>query len=207
MTEVYDKDVMGSSQIRKTGGETIGKDRKQPASMTRKKKAVGGGKMEPEKSRARRKDAGQQKPTSQIQQQPTQARGSAADAQKAAAKAERRAAAQARAKAKKSGQTSTTSSSMSSKDADKKATELLSKKSTTVKKEPSRTNRKWEHESGGGMTRQERDSARNKERSAKLKTKKSELINGFTETHGRPPKGAERTRLLGLAHKAVKAGA
>ena len=96
---------------------------------------------------------------------------------------------------------------MSSKDADKKATELLSKKSTTVKKEPSRTNRKWKHESGGGMTRQERDSARNKEKGSALKAKKSELINGFTETHGRPPKGAERTRLLGLAHKAVKAGA
>ena len=69
--EVYDKDVMGSSQIRKTGGETIGKDRKQPASMTRRMKAVGGGKMEPVKSPARRKDAGQQKPKSQTQQQPT----------------------------------------------------------------------------------------------------------------------------------------
>ncbi len=203
-TEVYDKDVMGSSQIRKTGGETIGKDRKQPASMTRKMKAVGGGKMEPEKSRARRKDAGQQKPKSQTQQQPTKDRGSAEVKQSYAdkVKAERRAAALAR----RSGQTSTTSSSMSSKDAEKKATELLSKKSTIVKKEPSRTNRKWKHESGGGMTPKERASARNKERSAKLKAKKAELIKGFTDTHGRAPKGAEKTRLLGLAHKAAKSG-
>jgi hypothetical protein len=194
----YDKDVMGSSQIRRTGGETIGKDRKQPASMTRRMKAVGGGKMEPAKSPARRKDAGQQKPKSQTQQQPTQARGSAALSPK---EAQRKAYLER--KAREKGGTS----SGSSKDKEKAATKLLTKKSTTVKKEPSRTNRKWKHESGGGMTRQERDSARNKEKGSALKAKKAELIKGFTETHGRPPKGAERTRLLGLAHKAVKAGA
>ena len=197
MTEVYDKDVMGSSQIRRTGGETIGKDRKQPASMTRRMKAVGGGKMEPAKSPARRKDAGQQKPTSQTQQQPTQARGSAA---LSAREAQRKAYLERRAR-EKSG-----TSSGSSKDKEKAATKLLSKKSTTVQREPSKTNRKWKHESGGGMTPKERASARNKERSAKLKAKKAELIKGFTDTHGRPPKGAERTRLLGLAHKAAKLG-
>ena len=122
MTEVYDKDVMGSSQIRKTGGETIGKDRKQPASMTRRMKAVGGGKMEPVKSPARRKDAGQQKPKSQTQQQPTQARGSAADAQKAAAKAERKRAAQARIAARKSGK------AVPEKKPTPTASQLLSKK-------------------------------------------------------------------------------
>ena len=207
MTEVYDKDVMGSSQIRKTGGETIGKDRKQPASMTRRMKAVGGGKMEPVKSPARRKDAGQQKPKSQTQQQPTKERGSAEVKQSYAdkVKAERRKAAQARAAARKSGG-EVKKDTTSSKEKESVATKLLSKKSTTVKKEPSRTNRKWKHDSGGGMTPKERASARNKERSAKLKAKKAELIKGFTETHGRPPKGAERTRLLGLAHKAAKSG-
>ena len=205
MTEVYDKDVMGSSQIRKTGGETIGKDRKQPASMTRRMKAVGGGKMEPVKSPARRKDAGQQKPKSQTQQQPTQARGSAADAQKAAAKEERRKAALARAAARKSGG-EVKKDTRSSKEKESAATKLLSKKSTSVQREPSRTNRKWKHEGGGGMTPKERASARNKEKGAALKAKKAELIKGFTETHGRPPKGAERTRLLGLAHKAAKSG-
>ena len=197
MTEVYDKDVMGSSQIRRTGGETIGKDRKQPASMTRRMKAVGRGKMEPAKSPARRKDAGQQKPTSQTQQQPTQARGSAALSPK---EAQRKAYLER--KAREKGGTS----SGSSEDKEKAATKLLSKKSTTVKKEPSRTNRKWKHDSGGGMTPSERASARNKEKGAALKAKKAELIKGFTDTHGRAPKGAERTRLLGLAHKAAKSG-
>ena len=59
---------------------------------------------------------------------------------------------------------------------------------------------------GGGMTPKERASARNKEKGAALKAKKAELIKGFTDTHGRAPKGAERTRLLGLAHKAAKSG-
>ena len=199
MTEVYDKDVMGSSQIRKTGGETIGKDRKQPASMTRRMKAVGGGKMEPVKSPARRKDAGQQKPKSQTQQQPTQARGSAEVKKKHNVKAylER--------KAREKGGTSS-GSSTGSKEKESAATKLLSKKSTSVQREPSRTNRKWKHEGGGGMTPKERASARNKEKGAALKAKKAELIKGFTETHGRAPKGAERTRLLGLAHKAAKSG-
>ena len=56
------------------------------------------------------------------------------------------------------------------------------------------------------MTRKERDAARNKEKSAALKARKAELIKDFTEKNGRPPKGAERTKLIGLAHKAVKAG-
>ena len=197
MTEVYDKDVMGSSQIRKTGGETIGKDRKQPASMTRKMKAVGGGKMEPAKSPARRKDAGQQKPKSQTQQQPTKERGSAALSSK---EAQRKAYLER--KAREKGGTS----SGSSKDKEKAATKLLTKKSTTAQRDPSRTNRKWKHDSGGGMTPKERASARNKEKGAALKAKKAELIKGFTDTHGRAPKGAERTRLMGLAHKAAKSG-
>ena len=197
MTEVYDKDVMGSSQIRKTGGETIGKDRKQPASMTRRMKAVGGGKMEPAKSPARRKDAGQQKPKSQTQQQPTKERGSAALSSK---EAQRKAYLER--KAREKGGTS----SGSSKDKEKAATKLLTKKSTTAQRDPSRTNRKWKHDSGGGMTPKERASARNKEKGAALKAKKAELIKGFTDTHGRAPKGAERTRLMGLAHKAAKSG-
>ena len=59
---------------------------------------------------------------------------------------------------------------------------------------------------GGGMTRAERDRARNKEKGAALKARKAELIKDFTEKNGRAPKGAERTKLIGLAHKAVKAG-
>ena len=107
-------------------------------------------------------------------------------------------------KAREKGGTSS-GSSTSSKEKEQQQ-KLLSKKSTSVQREPSRTNRKWKHEGGGGMTPKERASARNKEKGAALKAKKAELIKGFTETHGRPPKGAERTRLLGLAHKAAKSG-
>ena len=205
-TEVYDKDVMGSSQIRRTGeGGRVGADRRKTEPERRRMKAVGGGKMVPAAPYKDRKDIGTQRQKSTREQQPTQARGSAADAQKAAAKEERRKAALARAAARKSGG-EVKKDTRSSKEKESEATKLLSKKSTNVQREPSRTNRKWKHEGGGGMTPKERASARNKEKGAALKAKKAELIKGFTETHGRAPKGAERTRLLGLAHKAAKSG-
>ena len=48
ITEVYDKDVMGSSQIKKSGeGGRIGAERKKSTPERRRMKAVGGGKMEP----------------------------------------------------------------------------------------------------------------------------------------------------------------
>ena len=104
VTEAYDKDVMGSSQIRKTGqrGE-IGRDRRKSEPEKRRMKAAGGGKMVPAKSYKDRKDIGTQRQASTREQQPTQARGSAADAQKAAAKAERKKAALARIAARKGG--------------------------------------------------------------------------------------------------------
>ena len=126
MTEVYDKDVMGSSQIRKTGqrGE-IGRDRRKTEPEKRRMKAVGGGKMVPAKSYKDRKDIGQQRQASTREQQPTQARGSAADAQKAAAKEERRKAAQARIAARKSGKAVPTPAKKTP-----TASQLLTKKTT-----------------------------------------------------------------------------
>ena len=104
MTEVYDKDVMGRSQIKKSGeGGRVGADRKKTAPEMRRMKAVGGGKTEPIAPYKDRKDIGQQRQASTREQQPTQTRGSAADAQKAAAKAERKKAAQARIAARKTG--------------------------------------------------------------------------------------------------------
>ena len=56
--EAYDKDVMGRSQITKTGdGGRIYPDRKTGA-QTRRTKAVGGGKTAPAKTYKTRKDAG-----------------------------------------------------------------------------------------------------------------------------------------------------
>ena len=98
ITEVYDPDVVGKSQIRKQGeGGRVGRMRKKTEPEKRRMKAVGGGKMVPAKTYKARKDIGTQRKTSDRQQQPTQERGSAREKQLAAAKAERKRAAQARA--------------------------------------------------------------------------------------------------------------
>ena len=146
LSEAYDKDVMGSSQIRKTGqrGE-IGADRRKSEPERRRTKAIGGGKTAPAKQYKDRKDIGQQRQASTREQQPTQARGSAADAQKAAAKAERKKAAQARIAARKSG-----SAAPVAKKATPTATQLLSKK-TTKSVSP-----KYKPQKASGLTRTER---------------------------------------------------
>ena len=98
ITEVYDPDVVGKSQIRKQGeGGRVGRMRKQTEPEKKRMKAVGGGKMVPAKTYKARKDIGTQRKTSDRQQQPTQERGSAREKQMAAARAERKRAAQARA--------------------------------------------------------------------------------------------------------------
>ena len=79
----------GSSEIR-TGEGGIGADRKKSEPEKRRMKFVGGGKMVPAKDYKPRKDIGSQRQRSEREQQPTQARGSAADAQKAAAQAEKK---------------------------------------------------------------------------------------------------------------------
>jgi len=84
-SEAYDKDVMGSSQITKTGegGRIDARNRKKSTPEKRRVKAVGGGKTEPVEYKSR-KDIGTQKPRSTREQQPTQERGSAALSPKAA---------------------------------------------------------------------------------------------------------------------------
>ena len=79
ITEVYDPDIVGKAQIRKQGeGGRVGRMRKQTEPEKKRMKAVGGGKMVPAKTYKARKDIGTQRKTSDRQQQPTQARGSAA---------------------------------------------------------------------------------------------------------------------------------
>ncbi len=88
IAEAYDKEVMGSSQIRRTGeGGRIGAERKKSAPERRRVKAVGGGKPEPAKEYKPRKDIGTQRQASTRVQQPTQERGSADVKAKAAAAA------------------------------------------------------------------------------------------------------------------------
>ena len=89
ITEAYDKDVMGRSQITKTGdGGRIYPDRKTGA-QTKRTKAIGGGKTAPAKTYKTRKDAGVSNPKRSPagrQQQPTRESGSAALSAKEAQK-------------------------------------------------------------------------------------------------------------------------
>ena len=122
LAEAYDKDVMGSSQIRRQGeGGRVGAMRKKTEPEKRRMKAAGGGKMVPAKDYKPRKDIGSQRKTSDKVQQPTKERGSAGlslrDQQRKAAM-ERRAA--------RSGGSSTPTSA---KDKEKAASKLLAKKS------------------------------------------------------------------------------
>jgi hypothetical protein len=194
LAEVYDRDVMGSSQIKKTGeGGRIGADRRKTAPERRRMKAVGGGKMEPVGAYKDRKDIGYQRgsQTPELKAGTAGTKGSATLTAK-----ERQRKAYLERKAKESGKSQPDTAKQAINQAKPKPTE----------KAASKPRRQWKTDDGGGMTRKERDAARNKEKGAALKARKAELIKDFTEKNGRPPKGAERTKLIGLAHKAVKAG-
>ena len=78
ITEVYDRDVMGSSQIRRQGeGGRVGANRKKSEPEKRRMKAAGGGTMVPANTYQDRKEIGSQKQRSEKEQQPTRERGSA----------------------------------------------------------------------------------------------------------------------------------
>lgn len=195
MTEVYDPEVQGRSQIRKTGeGGRVGADRRKTEPEKRRMKAAGGGKMVPAKDYKDRKDIGSQKKRSEREQQPTKERGSAADAQKAAAQAERKKAAQARIAARKSGG-EVKKTTTSSKDAEKKASELLKKKTTKA------VNPNYKPQKASGKTRAERDKQRGEgERYLKGIMKDQETRKYEKET-GRKPDAKGRTKILGRVNK------
>jgi hypothetical protein len=160
---------------RAQAGGRVRPERKKTTPEIRRMKAVGGGKTEPVQYKPR-KDIGSQRQASTRVQQPTQERGSADVKAKAAAaaKEERKKAALARIAAKKGG-AKPEAAKPKARDVEKQASKLLStKKPEAPKSTPAKPRRKWEHETGGGMTRQERDQARNKEKTqAAQKTKKS----------------------------------
>ena len=211
-SEVYDPEIQGRSQITQTGEggrkqpKRDTKDRRKPGQSPRMR-AVGGGKMEPVGSYKDRKDIGSTKARSEREQQPQKERGSAEVKQSYAdkVKAERRAAAQARIAARKSGQ-QVKSKTTSSKDAEKKASEILrTKKAEPKKTEPAKPRRSWKTSEGGGMTRQERDSARNKERGQSQAEIKKRLRAEFEEKNGRKPNKKEAIQLTAKAIAATKA--
>lgn len=117
----YDKDVMGSSQIRRTGeGGRIGAERKKTAPEMRRMKQPKAGEGRKPVEYKPRKDIGMQRSRSEREQQPEKERGSAALSAK---EAQRKAYLER--KARESG-----------KAQPKSASELLKKKKTEVDKRP-----------------------------------------------------------------------
>lgn len=197
LSEVYDKDVMDRSQIRKQGeGGRIGADRRKSEPERRRMKAVGGGKMEPV-SYKDRKDIGSQRQKSTREQQPEKERGSAEVKQSYAdkVKAERRAAALARRKAKESGG-EVKKSTTSSKDASKEASKLLTKKAPEKKVSPN-----YKPQKASGYTRQERMKiTRAGERELKKEFKKQETEK-YKKMTGVNPDAKGKAKILGRVHK------
>jgi hypothetical protein len=185
--EAYDADVMGSSQIRKTGeGGRVGSDRRLSDAETRRRKRVGGGKTEPAKRYSDRKDIGTQRSSSERQQQPTQERGSAEVKQSYAdkVKAERRAAARKRAAEKASGGTASTSSKAKSRDLDKEGSKLLSKKKPTAEREKQvkMTRGEYTRDEKRRIKREGRRKLRDLVLQSTGKKKESELKNKYTSS-------------------------
>ena len=179
---VYDKDVMGRSQIKKTGeGGRIAPKRKQTDAEKRRMKAVGGGKTEPIKSYKDRKDIGKpnvKRSPAGRQQQPTQERGSARldprEAQRKAAR-ERRAA--------KTGAKPKT------------ADELLAKKAK-AKVDPN-----YKPANASGMTRAERMSVVRKGETKLRNIMKGQETEKYKKATGQDPDKKGKMKIMGRVHQ------
>lgn len=160
----------GVSITRRGDGGRVGKERKKTAPEIRRTKAVGGGKTEPVGPYKTRKDVGQQRGSSA----PAPGRGKGATELKpgtagtqgsaAMSAKERQRKAYLERKAREGGKTQP-----------KTASQAISQSKPQQEKKPaSKPRRQWRTETGGPMTRKERDAARNKEKTAAAqKTKKS----------------------------------
>jgi len=182
LCEVYDKDVVGRSQITKSGeGGRIQRKRKKTEPEIRRTKAIGGGKTAPVKPYKDRKDIGQtnkQRSKSGREQQPTQERGSAS----LSAREQQRKAAMERRAAKSGAKTKT-------------ADELLAKKAKK-KVDPD-----YKPAKASGLTRAERDKKRREgEKYLKGVFKKQETDKYKKETGADPDKKG-KTKILSRVHK------
>ena len=188
---VYDKDVMGRSQIKKTGeGGRIAPKRKQTDAEKRRMKAVGGGKMAPAKTYKDRKDIGQsnvKRSPAGREQQPTKERGSARldprEAQRKAAM-ERRAA--------------KTGAKSGSKDLQKQASALLTKK-TKKKVDPN-----YKPQKASGMTRAERMSVVRKGETKLRNIMKDTAIANYKKETGQNPDKKAKQKIMGRVHQQMK---
>ena len=180
---VYDKDVVGRSQIKKTGqgGRIDPNVRKKTDAEIRRVKAVGGGKTEPIKSYKDRKDIGKpnvKRSPAGRQQQPTKERGSAKldprEAQRKAAR-ERRA-------AKAGAKTKT-------------ADELLAKKAK-AKVDPN-----YKPAKASGMTRAERMKVVRKGETKLRNIMKDKKIADYKKETGQNPDKKAKTKIMGKVHQ------
>ena len=176
---VYDKDVMGRSQIKKEReGGRVGVDRRKTEPEKRRMKAVGGGKMAPAKGYKDRKDVSSQRKRSEKEQQPTQERGSARldprEAQRKAAR-ERRAA--------KAG--------VKTKTAD----ELLAKKAK-AKVDPN-----YKPAKASGMTRAERMSVVRKGETKLRNIMKGQETEKYKKATGQDPDKKGKMKIMGRVHQ------
>ena len=199
----YDPEIQGRSQIRQTG-EGGRKEPKRDTESRRKPgakprmKAVGGGKMAPVGQYKDRKDIGATKARSEREQQPTQERGSAA----LSAKEQQRKAYLERKARERGGQRAP----ITAKSKEKAASQLLKTKKETPKSDgPKKERKRYQHADGGGMTRKERDQARNKKTGEDRKTAKQQMRAEFEKKHGRKPTKKEAIQMTAKAHAAAKA--
>tara|TARA_Y100001935_G_scaffold40769_1_gene32814 strand:- start:246 stop:887 length:642 start_codon:yes stop_codon:yes gene_type:complete len=199
----YDPEIQGRSQIRQTG-EGGRKEPKRDTESRRKPgakprmKAIGGGKMAPVGQYKDRKDIGATKARSEREQQPTQERGSAA----LSAKEQQRKAYLERKARERGGQRAP----ITAKSKEKAASQLLKTKKETPKSDgPKKERKRYQHADGGGMTRKERDQARNKKTGEDRKTAKQQMRAEFEKKHGRKPTKKEAIQLTAKAHAAAKA--
>jgi len=196
MTEASMPDELaGGASVRQSGeGGRVYRKRKKSEAETRRVKAIGGGKTAPVTYKDR-KDIGTQKKRETREQQPTQARGSAADAQKAAAKAERKRAAQARIAARKSGG-EVKKDTTSSRDKEKTASKLLS-----TKKEKKPVNPNYKPAKASGKTRAERDKIKNQANKMLKGIMKDQETAKYKKETGQNPDAKGRTKILGRVNK------
>lgn len=188
-------ELAGGASVRQSGeGGRVYRKRKKSEAETRRVKAIGGGKTAPV-SYKDRKDIGTQKKRETREQQPTQARGSAADAQKAAAKAERKRAAQARIAARKSGG-EVKKDTTSSRDKEKTASKLLS-----TKKEKKPVNPNYKPAKASGKTRAERDKIKNQANTYLKSVFKDQETAKYKKETGQNPDAKGRTKILGRVNK------
>ena len=182
LCEVYDKDVVGRSQITQSGeGGRIQRKRKKTDPEKRRVKAVGGGKTEPAKTYKDRKDIGQtnkQRSKSGREQQPTKERGSASltpREQQRKARAERMAA--------KSGAKPKT------------ADELLAKKAKKT------VDPNYKPQKASGMTRAERMKVTRKGETKLRNIFKDQETAKYKKETGADPDKKGKTKILSRVHK------